>query len=319
MAGFFERWKNNVVRSRFMKRLTILSRKIILPGFSGLSLYQVLQFTWTGIRRGRITNRAAAVSFRILLAVPPLFIVLLTIIPFIPIENFQENLFGYLAKTMPSNAFSLVDQTLNDLITKKQQTVLSISFLLALFYSSNAIQAIIDGFSRSYNIVKPHSILIQYARSFALMLVFSFAMILGVALITFSGPILSYLQALNIIGGDLIVLLIEILKWILVIIIFEIGISVLYRSAHSGRWRALNAGAAFATLGFLIVSSLFAWYVNNFGNYNKLYGSVGTVLVVMLWLYFNSIVLLIGFEINAGIERAKEQDITKIEPEDIIK
>lgn len=290
-----------------------------MPGFSGLTLYQVVKFTWTGIQKGRITNRAAAVSFRILLAMPPVFIVLLTIIPFIPIENFQDNLLSYIAKTMPSNAFSLVDQTLNDLITRKQQTLFSISFLLALFYSSNAIQAIIDGFSRSYNIIKPQSIITQYARSFGLMLVFSFAMILGVALITLSGPILSYLQDLNIIGSKFIVFLIEFVKWIVVIVIFEIGISVLYRSAHTGRWRALNAGAAFATLGFLIVSSLFAWYVNNFGNYNKLYGSVGTVLVVMLWLYFNAIVLLIGFEINAGIERAKEQDIGKIEPDDILR
>ena len=285
-----------------------------MPGFSGLTLYQVLKFTWTGIQKGRITNRAAAVSFRILLALPPLLIVLLSIIPFIPIEHFQENLLGYIAKTMPSNAFSLVDHTLNDLINKKQQTLISVSFLLALFYSSNAIQAILDGFSRSYNIVKPHGTIIQYARSFGLMLVFSFAMILGVSLITLSGPVLSYLQELNIIGGNIIVFFIEFLKWILVIIIFEVGISLLFRAGHTGRWRALNAGASFATLGFLIVSSLFAWYVNNFGSYNKLYGSVGTVLVVMLWIYFNAIVLLIGFEINAGIERASEEDIAKIEP-----
>lgn len=289
-----------------------------MPGFNGLTLYQVLKFTWTGIQKGRITNRAAAVSFRILLALPPLIIVLLSVIPFIPIANFQESLFSYIAKTMPENAFSLVEHTLNDLINKKQQTLISISFILALFYSSNAIQAMLDGFSRSYNIVKPHSAIIQYARSFGLMLVFSFAMILGVGLITFSGPVLSYLQELNIIGGDIIVFFIEFIKWILVIIIFEIGISVLYRAGHSGRWRALNSGASFATLGFLIVSSLFGWYVNSFGSYNKLYGSVGTVLVVMLWIYFNAIVLLIGFEINAGIERASEQDIAKIEPEDVM-
>lgn len=290
-----------------------------MPGFNGLTLYQVLKFTWTGIQKGRITNRAAAVSFRILLALPPLIIVLLSVIPFIPIANFQESLLSYIAKTMPENAFSLVEHTLNDLINKKQQTLISISFILALFYSSNAIQAMLDGFSRSYNIAKPHSAIIQYARSFGLMLVFSFAMILGVGLITFSGPVLSYLQELNIIGGDIIVFFIEFLKWILVIIIFEIGISVLYRAGHSGRWRALNSGASFATLGFLIVSSLFGWYVNSFGSYNKLYGSVGTVLVVMLWIYFNAIVLLIGFEINAGIERASEQDIAKIEPEDVMR
>ena len=307
------------MRSKPIAKATTVSKKLVLPGFSGLTFYQVVKFTWAGIQKGRITNRAAAVSFRILLSLPPVLIVLLSIIPFIPVENFQDNLLMYISKTMPENAYSLVEQTLNDLITKKQQTLISISFILALFYASNAIQAILDGFSYSYNIEKPHSIIIQYARSFGLMLVFSFAMIIGVALITFSGPVLSYLQELNIIGGDLFVFMIEFAKWIFVILLFEIAISLLYRAGHSGKWTAINAGASFATLGFIIVSSLFGWYVNSFATYNKLYGSVGTVLVVMLWLYFNSIVLLIGFEINAGIARAKNQPVGDIEPDDVLK
>lgn len=307
------------MRSRPIAKATTVSKKLVLPGFSGLTFYQVIKFTWAGIQKGRITNRAAAVSFRILLSLPPVLIVLLSIIPFIPIENFQENLLMYISKTMPENAYSLVEQTLNDLITKKQQTLISISFILALFYASNAIQAILDGFSHSYNIEKSQSIIIQYARSFGLMLVFSFAMTIGVALITFSGPVLSYLQELNIIGGDIFVFLIEFAKWIFVIILFEIAISLLYRAGHSGKWRAINAGASFATLGFIIVSSLFGWYVNSFSTYNKLYGSVGTALVVMLWLYFNSIVLLIGFEINAGIAKAKNQNVADIEPDDVLK
>jgi len=307
------------MRSKVIAKATEISKKLVLPGFSGLTFYQVIKFSWAGIQKGRITNRAAAVSFRILLSLPPVLIVLLSIIPFIPVENFQENLLMYISKTMPENAYSLVEQTLNDLVTKKQQTLISISFILALFYASNAIQAILDGFSYSHNIEKSQSIIIQYARSFGLMLVFSFAMTIGVALITFSGPVLSYLQELNIIGGDLIVFFIEFAKWILVIILFEIAISLLYRAGHSGKWRAINAGAAFATLGFIIVSSLFGWYVNSFATYNKLYGSVGTLLVVMLWLYFNSIVLLIGFEINAGIARAKTHDVGAIEPDDVLK
>ncbi len=319
MTSIVTRWTIKILRSKPVLKAMALAKKLVMPGFSGLTLYQVIKFSWAGIQKGRITNRAAAVSFRILLSLPPVLIVLLSIIPFIPVENFQENLLMYISKTMPGNAYSLVEQTLNDLITKKQQTLISISFVLALFYASNAIQAILDGFSYSHNIEKSQSIIVQYARSFLLMIVFSLAMIIGVALITFSGPVLSYLQELNIIGSDLFVFLIEFAKWIFVIVIFEIAISLLYRAGHSGKWRALNAGASFATLGFIIVSSLFGWYVNSFATYNKLYGSVGTVLVVMLWLYFNSIVLLIGFEINAGIARAKDLEVREIEPDDVLK
>ncbi len=319
MAGFIDKWKERILRSSIVRKSKFVLRRIIVPGFEGLSLYQVLGFIWVGLHRGRISNRAAAVAFRVLLAAPPLLIVLLSVIPFVPVENFQENLFSYLARAMPENAFELFESTLNDLITKKQQTLLSVSFILALIFASNAIQAILDGFSYSYNIDEPHSIFIQYARAFGLMLVLSVMTVLGVALITLTGPVLNWLETKNIVFNDLIYVLINISKWILVVLFFEIGISVLYRAGHSGRWRALNAGASFATIGLIIVSSLFAYYVNNFGNYNKLYGSVGTVLVVMLWLYLNAIVLLIGFEINSGIQRARgKKKLEELEPEQIL-
>jgi membrane protein len=312
-----ERWKVQILESALVRKSILIAKRIKLPGFQGLSLFQILQFVLVGIGRGRITNRAAAVAFRVLLAAPPLLIVLLSVIPFIPIENFQESLFLYLSKAMPTSAFELFESTLNDLITKKQQTLLSISFILALVFASNAIQAILDGFSYSYNIENPQGVVIQYVRSFGLMFVLSLMLVLGVALITLTGPVLSWLEDLNITFSESIYFLINVAKWLLVILFFEIGISVLYRAGHTGRWRAFNAGASFATLGLIIVSSGFAWYVNNFGNYNKLYGSVGTVLVVMLWLYLNSIVLLIGFEINAGLERAKGS-VEELEAEDVL-
>lgn len=319
MSKLPERIKANLRRSVFIRKSVYVSRKIVLPGFQGLSLYQVLKFLVQGIRQGRITTRASAVSFRVLLAVPPLFIVLLSLIPFIPIANFQENLFNNIALLMPASAFELMEQTLDDLINKKQQTLISISFAVALFYASNAVTAILDSFSHSYHNVRRHSALTQYAISFGLMVVLSVIVTIGVALITFSGPVLSYLREMEVIGSDLIVFLLEAAKWILVVFLFEMGISLLYNAGHHGKFRPFNAGATFATIGLIVVSSLFAWYVNNFESYNKLYGSVGTILVVMLWLYFNNIVLLIGFEINASIQQAKGKAIQEIDPEEVLR
>jgi len=303
LSEWFEEKKKMILESSLVRKTKYTLKRIKLPGFGGLSLYQVLQFFLIGLQEGRITTRASAVCFRFILAIPPLLIVFLTLIPFVPIDNFQDSIMTYLDRAMPGDTFSLVESTLDDLVNKKQETLISLSFLLTLFFSSNAVQALLDGFSHSYNLDKKHGIVLQYARSFGLLLVFSLTIVLGVILITVSGPVFSYLQDLDLIGGGVVVFFLEVAKWILVIILFEIAISVLYRAGHSGKWRAINAGASFATLGLIIVSSLFAWYVNNFGSYNKLYGSVGTVLVVMLWLYLNTIVLLLGFEINAGIEK----------------
>jgi len=318
MSPFQNKRKVKILKWRPLRKITYVSKKVVLPGFQGLTLHQVFLFLLQGLQNGRITNRASAISFRVLLALPPMLIVLLSLIPFIPIDNFQENLFDNISRLMPVSTFELVEQTLDDLINRKQQTLISISFVLALFYASNAIAAILEGFSHSYHLEKTQGTLLQYGLSFGLMVILSIIVIIGVALITFSGALFSHLRELNIIGSGIIVVFLEIAKWILVIVLFEMGISLLYRAGHSGKWRAVNAGASFATLGLIIVSLLFAWYVNNFGNYNKLYGSVGTVLVVMLWLYFNSIVLLIGFEINTSIEKAKYKAVDKINPEDVL-
>ncbi len=317
MAGWIEKWKGKFLNSKGVQKAIAITRSIKLPGFEGLSLYQLLLIIGVGLKKGRITNRSAAVSFRILLAIPPLLIVLLTVIPFIPIDNFQENLLDTIARAMPISAFYLFEDTLNDLITKKQETLISISFFMALFFASNAVQAILEGFSHSYHSSKNRGALRQIGVSFLVMLVLSFMVIVGVALITFTDPVLNLLEDYNIRFNDFGHVLIGIVKWLLVILLFEIGISVLYRAGTGNTWRAINAGASFATLGLIIVSSLFAWYVNNFGNYNKLYGSVGTVLVVMFWLYLNVIVLLVGFEINAGLHRANDK-VEDLEPEDII-
>lgn len=319
MADFIDRWKNHLRQTNLVRRISYYSRKLVLPGFGGLTLYQVLQFLFTGLQKGRITNRASAVSFRILLAFPPLLIVLLSLIPFIPIENFQESLFSYISRLMPLDAFYMVEQTLDDLIHQKKQTLISLSFLLTIVYATNAFMGLLEGFSHSYHLEDSHGFLVRYSRALGLMVVFSLAVILGVGLITFSGPVLRYLQALDIIGGDIVVFFLEVAKWILVVILFEVAVSLLYRAGLSEKWRAINPGATFATVGMIIVSLMFAWYVNNFGNYNKLYGSVGTLLVAMLWLYFNTIVLLIGFEINASISRAKVKNIEDIEPEEAMR
>ncbi len=318
VTEWLDKTKTRIIESLPVRKAILFSKKFILPGFDGLSLFQVLQFFFLGLQKGRITTRASAVCFRFVLAIPPLLIVFLTVIPFIPIENFQESLLTYLERAMPGDSYSLVESTLDDLVNKKQNTLISVSFFLTLFFSSNAVQALLDGFSHSYNLKQPDGMILQYIRSFGLLIVFSVTIIIGVVLITASGALFQYLQELNIIGGDVVVFLLEVAKWLLVIVLFEIAISVLYRAGHGGKWKAINAGASFATLGLIIVSSLFAWYVNSFGSYNKLYGSVGTVLVVMLWLYLNTIVLIVGFEINAGIERAKDVNVRDLDAEKII-
>lgn len=300
------RWKRKFLTWPPYKRTVYFTKHVYLPGFKGLSLYQVSRFFIEGIQKGRINTRASAICFKLLLAIPPTLIVLISFIPFVPIENFQYNLLLSISKIMPDDAFRLFDSTLVDLLNKKHETFLSISFILALFYASNSVNAMLIGFSGSYNQLETRNPFRQQILAVLILFLLSIVTITGVGLITFSGYLFSYLRETNIIGHDFIVFLLEIGKWILVVFTFMLGISVLYNAGSHRKWRLITPGAILATIGFIVVSLLFAWYVNNFGNYNKLYGTLGTLLVLMLWLFFNCVVLLLGFELNASIWRARQ-------------
>ena len=288
-------------------------KNLVLPGFEGLNFLFVLRFFITGIQKGGIITRASAISFKVMLAILPTLIVLLTVIPYIPIENFQEDLLGNIAKLMPSSAFELFEHTINDLITKKHSTFLSIGFILGLYYSSNTIMAILEGFRSSYhlktNTEKSWKLRIK---SILLLPILAILLVVTVALITLSSHVLDYLREVEIIGHNVLLIVLKFSSWMLVAFIFLFSISLLYNIGDLGklRWRIISAGATLATISFIIVSLGFAWYVNNFGNYNQLYGSVGTVLVLLLWVYFNCIILLVGFELNTSISMAKKGALT---------
>jgi membrane protein len=305
--------KYSILKSSISQKIFGLLKNLVLPGFEGLNLLFVLRFFITGIQKGGIITRASAISFKVMLAIIPTLIVLLTVIPYIPIENFQEDLLKNIAKLMPSNAYQLFESTIHDLINKKHSTFLSIGFVLGLYYSSNTIMAILEGFRSSYHLkTNTEKNWKLRARSVMLLPILAILLIITVALITLSSHVLDYLREVEIIGHNVLLVVLKFASWLLVAFIFLFSISLLYNIGDIGKhkWKTISAGATLATISFIIVSLGFAWYVNNFGNYNQLYGSVGTVLVLLLWVYFNCIILLVGFELNTSISRAKKGFLT---------
>jgi membrane protein len=305
--------KYSILKSNISQKIFGLLRKLVLPGFEGLNLLFVLRFFITGIQKGGIITRASAISFKVMLSIIPTLIVLLTVIPYIPIDNFQEDLLQNLAKFMPSSAFQLFENTLNDLINKKHSTFLSVGFVLGIYYSSNTIMAILDGFRSSYHL-KTNTGKNWKLRLWAIALlpILATLLVITIALITLSSHFLNYLREIEIIGHNILLNVLKFGSWLLVAFIFLFTISLLYNIGDIGKhkWKTISAGATLATISFIVVSLGFAWYVNNFGNYNQLYGSVGTVLVLLLWVYFNCIILLVGFELNTSISRAKKGALT---------
>ena len=291
-----------------------LSKKLIVPGFEGLSLYEVSMFFYTGLVQGALTTRASSLAFNFFLAFFPSIIVLFTLIPFVPIEGFQEQLFILIMDILPPSTYEATKSIVDDIVNNEQGGLLSLTFILALYFSTNGISAMITGFNATYHLTDKRTWIQLRSLSFILTLILAVLLILTIIFQIFSQGFMNYLVVegyLQQYSADLILYA----KWIILVIVLFISISILYYfgPADKSRWKFLSAGSISATLLSVITSVGFSYYINNFAQYNQLYGSIGTLLVILLWMYFNSIILLLGFELNASIVSAKEEQTIKID------
>jgi membrane protein len=281
------------------------SRKIKPPGLDDLSLYVVAKFFIAGIQNGFITTRAAALAYNFFLAVFPSIIFLFTLIPYIPIDDFQESLFEIIQTMLPKSAFETIQVTIYDIINKPHGGLLSFGFISALIFSTNGFNSMLEAFNETYHAIQTKSAIEQRLTAFVMMIVSVVLMMLAILLIIFSEIIFSqYIQI-----DYLSYFVLHLGKYIVLIMLCLCFISFNYYFGPKERegFRFISPGSIMATFFIILASLLFAYYVNNFASYNKLYGSIGTLIVVMLWVYIVSLILLIGFDLNVSIKKAKEK------------
>lgn len=286
-----------------------LSKKIILPGFRGMNLFQVAIFFIEGIEKGSLTTRASSIAFNFFLAFFPALIFFFTLIPYIPITNFQEILMGLISDVLPPSTNESFFLTLNDIINHPRGGLLSFGFLMALYFSSNSINALMEAFNSSFHITETRSVWKQRLISFNLTISLSFILILAISMIVFTQIARAYLIEWGFIDPSSLTIIV-IGKWIILLSCLFIGISILFQFGPSQKtdWKLFSPGAILATIFIILTSYGFGYYIENFNQYNKLYGSIGTLIIILLWLYFNAIVMLIGFELNASIFKAIKKD-----------
>ncbi len=291
-------------------RLAIRHAKCVsIIGFNGVPVYYVISFFLKGIIQGSITTRASAVAFSFFVAIFPTIIFVFTLIPFIPIENFQTELLGLIKGIIPSNAFSMMEETLIDVVTRKSGGLLSFGFVAALFFSHNGISSLIDAFNATYHTIETRSFFNQHLVALLLTIVLPLLFVVAVALIFFGQMGLNYLVTKGWLQMNFTYYLIVYSKWLVTIALIFFSISLLYFMAPAKRtkFRFISLGSIMATLLIMVTSLGFSYFVNNFGQYNTLYGSIGSLLALMAWMYFNAIGFIVGFELNASISSAGTQ------------
>jgi membrane protein len=279
---------------------------IVLPGFEGATLSSVFRFVVQGFSRGVLVTRASSIAFNLLMALLPASIFLFTLIPFVQIKNFQQELIRLFESILPADAYSFLESTIVDVITRKSSGLLLFMFIATIIFSTNGIHALIHAFVVSAHKFQSRTWVAQ--RRISVVLLVLIVMMISIAgfLLIFGKMALNRLVELRIVEKSLVFYLIMTLKWIVIILLLFLAISFLYWLAPAKRaeFRFTSPGSILATFLFILTSLGFSAYVNNFGQYNKLYGSIGTLMVIMVWLYLNSIALLIGFELNMSIKAA---------------
>lgn len=295
----------HLIKFRLTHRILIASRKIILPGFDGLSLYVVTKFFYRGIRDGSLNMRASALAFSFFLALFPSIIFLFTLIPYIPIENFQDSVFSLLQSILPASTFEATEETIKDIINNQNGGLLSFGFISALLFSTNGFNAMIEAFNETHHDIETRSLIAQRMISFMMVVISTLLVSVAISLIISSEIMMNYLIETK----STTFYLIQTGKWLILLALCFSFISFNYflGPKRKSGFRFLSPGSILATILTVITSLLFSYYVNNFANYNKLYGSIGTIIIIMLWIYINSLILLLGFDLNASIQSAKKK------------
>jgi len=283
------------------------SKHLYLPGFEGVPLYDVLNFFYKQVQTVGLTERASAIAYNFIMAIPPSFLFLFTLIPSLPFikkVTLKKELHALITDIIPAkiynaNLIKFVDSFIDD----SKIGLLSFGLLTALFFASNAMMGLMRSFNKNYiGFAKRKDL---HTRWMAIKLTaLLFLLLLGfLILIITQGAMLKWIGIKN----DTLREVIYYVRWIFVVALIYYSIAFIYKYAPAveKKWKLISPGTILATSLSILATLGFSYFVNNFGKYNALYGSIGTIIVLMAVIYINSLVLIIGFELNVSINSLK--------------
>jgi membrane protein len=287
-----------------------LSKRISLPGFEGLPVYDVVGFFLQQMRQVGINERAGAISFNFLMAVPPLGIFIFTLLSHLPESKqlYSQALVLVRQVTPDQSTYQLIKSVMDDFFASSK-SLLSFGLILAVYFSSNAMLTIMRTFNKSMLHIETESRSFLQLRWLAIRLtVYIVVLILATTFIMVTqGKLMRIITAWLDIRETMMDWMLQVVRILLTFLLVFASIALIYRYAPAvqKKWRFFSPGVLLATVLIIAFSMLFSLWVNNIASYNRIYGSIGSILILMLLIYVNSLVLLIGFELNVSINSLK--------------
>ncbi|HEV7349886.1 YihY/virulence factor BrkB family protein [Telluribacter sp.] len=277
-----------------------------------VSLYDILVNLTEKILVHDIDQRATAVAFSLTLASFPAIIFLFTLIPYIPIEDLDVQIMSFMREVMPVGIYAEANQTIQDIVSRPRKGVLSVGFLLTVVTATNGMVSLMRAFNMVYRDVENRSFLKTRGIAVMLTILLAIVLFLAVVLLVVGDRVMAVVADWNIFRDAGIIALVNITRYLITFATLTLAVSLIYRFApnRSVRMSFFNIGSVVASALIVLATWAFSFYLSNFGSYNKLYGSIGTMIALMIWIYLIALLLIFGFEINASIILARRNRAT---------
>ncbi|REA61652.1 YihY/virulence factor BrkB family protein [Dyadobacter luteus] len=297
-----------LLRNRHIKQLILWAQRNTL--FRGtISLYEILLNLVHSNRKFDIDQRASAVAYSLTLASFPAIIFLFTLIPYIPIADLDKQIMTMLQEAMPRGIYEDADQTIMDILSRPRRGVLSFGFIFTMIASTNGMMSLMHSFDVVFEEQETRGFLKKRGIAILLTLLLIAVVVVAILMLIVGDAVINYLSGWNIFQNSWVVFLFNVTRYLITFGALMLAISLIYRFAPSQgkRYTLFNFGTVIASVLILVATLGFSFYLSRFSSYNKLYGSIGTLIALMIWYYLLAFVIILGFEVNASIDTAKRR------------
>lgn len=288
-----------------IKQIIQFTKDTTIPGFQGVSIYSTISFIAKELKRNDINTRASAMSYSFFLALFPSLIFLFTLTAYLPKSwDFINVLENSLNSILPDQTQDyLWKNIVSGLRPKAQGSILSIGFLLAIFFASDGMLTMMRGFDKTYHTsFRKRTFLESHTVALILTILFGILLILSIVIIILGNKVIIWVFSLVKLSAMAKVLIVA-LKYLILLILFYLAIDLIYRIGPALRkpMKNFSPGTIFATITSIITSVLFGYFVDNFSTYHKVYGAISALIITLIWIRINVLIIILGFELNAAI------------------
>ena len=308
-----DRLLSGILKNPLYQKLICLLQRVKL-GKAKVGLYDAIVIFLKKMGDDQLMSSANSVAFSFTMAIFPAIIFLFTLTPYI--QTFfpavtNDEIIGFLENIFPKNLYAAADSTIHDIINRQRGSLLSFGFILTLILSTNGMTALMTAFNASYKTKETRGFFKMRLVATVLIVILALSVFISIALLIVGRQLLYNNSIRELVEENISINLIIVLRFVILYIIFQVTISSIYYLAPAvhKRWHFMNVGSVFSTFATIVASFGFSFYVNSFGTYNKLYGSIGVLLVLMLWMFILSLILLVGFEMNAAFDKARAEKL----------